>query len=190
MIQQHETVTATGDVDRARRWALIGIIAGQAVVYLVVAILSRRFEYEAPFQQRPIVLFLGLMAVSFALHLWGLRIALAMSSIRDVGICIWLGAVLFRLLLLPSVPIQEVDIYRYIWDGAVVASGNNPYQYSPQQIAQQPSTAAAFSPSLASLVHLRDHSRSARLALSRIHFGELITVYPPVLRPFLVLPRS
>ena len=36
MIQQHETVTATGDVDRARRWALIGIIAGQAVVYLVV----------------------------------------------------------------------------------------------------------------------------------------------------------
>jgi hypothetical protein len=36
-----------------------------------------------------------------------------------------------RLLLLPSHPIQEIDVYRYMWDGIVTAEDQNLYRFSP-----------------------------------------------------------
>ena len=39
-----------------------------------------------------------------------------------------------RLLLLPSHPIQEIDLYRYIWDGEVSAAGVSPWEFSPAQV--------------------------------------------------------
>lgn len=41
-------------------------------------------------------------------------------------------ALLFRVVLLWSDPIQEDDFYRYLWNGKVVASGLNPYRFAPQ----------------------------------------------------------
>jgi alpha-1,6-mannosyltransferase len=40
-------------------------------------------------------------------------------------------AVAFRLTLLFSGPVFSFDMYRYIWDGKVAASGINPYLYNP-----------------------------------------------------------
>jgi hypothetical protein len=40
-------------------------------------------------------------------------------------------AIAFRLTLLFSQPILSTDIYRYYWEGKVVANGFNPYLYSP-----------------------------------------------------------
>ncbi|WP_146505785.1 hypothetical protein [Rubinisphaera italica] len=92
---------------------------------------------------------------------------------------VFLGGAIFRLILLPSYPIQEVDIYRYLWDGAVVSHGDNPYRLSPQQVlhSQREESSSA---ELTSLANLKDSSRSLSETLNRIHFGELITVYPPV----------
>lgn len=44
---------------------------------------------------------------------------------------IWTIAVLARLALLPLAPELSDDIYRYLWDGHVLASGINPYGYAP-----------------------------------------------------------
>ncbi len=44
---------------------------------------------------------------------------------------ILITGILFRLTLLPSDPIASDDIYRYIWDGKVIANGINPFKYSP-----------------------------------------------------------
>lgn len=40
-------------------------------------------------------------------------------------------AILFRAVLVPQRPYLSVDVYRYVWDGHVQASGINPYRYTP-----------------------------------------------------------
>ncbi|MEP3479927.1 MAG: hypothetical protein ABJZ55_11815 [Fuerstiella sp.] len=88
-------------------------------------------------------------------------------------------SVAFRLLLLFSEPIQEVDAYRYLWDGKVLAAGISPFRYSPEHILladanqQHPSE-------VNTLIRLRDQAISNAQILSRVHFGSLTTVYPPV----------
>jgi alpha-1,6-mannosyltransferase len=41
------------------------------------------------------------------------------------------GAVLLRLLFLPTVPDLSVDPFRYVWDGWLSAGGVNPYRHTP-----------------------------------------------------------
>ena len=43
-------------------------------------------------------------------------------------------SILYRVVLLPSIPILETDQYRYLWDGRVVLMGENPYQFSPEEV--------------------------------------------------------
>jgi hypothetical protein len=89
------------------------------------------------------------------------------------------GALLLRLALWPSIPILEIDIYRYLWDGAVVAAGENPFRYSPAQVLSA-HEADPLPADLARLSERQAQSASLAEALHRIHFGELATVYPPV----------
>ncbi len=71
------------------------------------------------------------------LLLFGLLLAaiwLVFRSARDDGwtLGVILGfAVLFRVLLLPTPPVLSGDIYRYVWDARVLASGGNPYLSAP-----------------------------------------------------------
>lgn len=44
---------------------------------------------------------------------------------------VWTIAVLGRLVLLPLAPELSDDIYRYLWDGHVLAEGLNPYGHAP-----------------------------------------------------------
>ncbi len=44
---------------------------------------------------------------------------------------VWTIAVLGRLVLLPLAPELSDDIYRYLWDGHVLAEGLNPYSHAP-----------------------------------------------------------
>ena len=46
-------------------------------------------------------------------------------------IIIVIFAVAFRLCLLTSAPTLSNDIYRYIWDGKILANGINPYEHAP-----------------------------------------------------------
>jgi len=79
---------------------------------------------------RAIPLFLLLYSVIFAAYLWSARAVLAAdkppSAVWIVGF-----ALLFRATLFFSAPSLSDDIYRYVWDGALVNHGVNPYQYAP-----------------------------------------------------------
>jgi hypothetical protein len=88
-------------------------------------------------------------------------------------------AVGFRLLLLPSWPIQEADFYRYLWDGRVTLHGHNPYHYSPHQVEDlgprtEPGT------ELATLWQLSQQSEAVHTIFERVHYRGVPTVYPPV----------
>jgi hypothetical protein len=73
---------------------------------------------------------------------------------------VWLGAILFRGLVLAAPPTLSGDMYRYLWDGKVLLSGVNPYRLPPS------------APELAAL-------RDAHWAM--LNHGDLPTIYPPLL---------
>jgi hypothetical protein len=79
---------------------------------------------------------------------------------------IFFGAILFRLVLVPSLPIFSDDIYRYLWDGKVTLAGINPYLYPP--CAEE-------------LSDLRDH------IYIHINHRDVSTFYPPLAQFFFVL---
>jgi hypothetical protein len=49
-----------------------------------------------------------------------------------------MAGILFRLLLLFSIPNLSDDVYRFIWDGRLAANGINPYSKLPAEIIQMP----------------------------------------------------
>lgn len=176
------TTTATTS---ARSWcssrvaALVILAVVQALTYGVILVLSKWFAYHEPLESRPILSVLGLLAVCFGLHLISLKIALRIPEQRLLGAVVLIAAMAFRAILLFSEPIQEIDIYRYLWDGAVSAEGVNPFHYSPEQVLRA-DPSRPLPPDLGRLVSLRDRSSPLREVLGRIHYGELTTLYPPV----------
>jgi hypothetical protein len=68
--------------------------------------------------------------------------------------------ILFRIALIPSEPFLSDDIYRYLWDGKILAAGINPYKFAPLDIQ---------------LLEYRDH-----LVYPNLNFPEIATSYPPV----------
>jgi alpha-1,6-mannosyltransferase len=74
-------------------------------------------------------------------------------------------AVLMRLTLAFGEPYLSTDIYRYVWDGRVQASGINPYRYVP---------------SAPELTHLRDGAIYPNI--NRADYA--VTIYPPTAQAF------
>ena len=154
--------------------------------------LSIRFAYGTDVAQRPILFFIALMTTMFVIHLVGLRAAKRTCNTQQMGftvVFIWAVAVISRVLLLPSYPIQEIDLYRYIWDGEVAAAGVSPFEYAPEEVIAALDTGPkpAFdsqgstpTSNLDVLTGLCEHQAGTDQVLRRIHFAELPTVYPLV----------
>jgi len=66
---------------------------------------------------------LGLAAMAATVFLWH-RDELDLKTVL-------IGAVLFRLFMLPFPPLTSDDFFRYLWDGLVQHQGDNPYHHLP-----------------------------------------------------------
>ena len=100
---------------------------------------------------------------SFAIGTFCAFTAGRLASLADQSVAlpvILIAAAAMRLALLFSEPTLSSDIYRYIWDGRVQASGTNPYRYVP---------------AASELVPLRDPDIWAH-----INRAGHVTIYPPV----------
>jgi len=177
--------TPSTQIDDGWAWrSLIVLAAGQGMLYAVIAWLSRRFVYGEGFEQRPLLTVIGLFAAGFVLYAASTFLALRIHAGRRLGGLIVLAAVGFRGILLFSQPIQEIDVYRYLWDGAVAAQGVSPYRYAPAEVlsaAPSESLGDPFSAGdLSRLARRRDASPAINEILHRVHYPELTTVYPPV----------
>lgn len=169
------------------KWALVWLIAlavAQAVLYAAIAWLSRKFVHGEGYQPRPILAVIGLLVTCFGLYVVSLVVALRIPPARWLVGVILVSAAVFRAILLPTEPIQEIDIYRYLWDGAVLSHGGNPFRYSPTDVLAVDLAAAddphRTPPELARLARLGDRDPALGTVLRRIHYPELTTVYPPV----------
>ncbi len=78
--------------------------------------------------------------------------------VAEVGL-ILLGALVFRVLLVPQVPWLSRDSWRYLWDARVILHGYSPYVYAPENPLLKP---------------LRD-----ALIYGNSGFLDVPTVYPP-----------
>jgi hypothetical protein len=98
-------------------------------------------------------------------------------------------AALFRVIHLRGNPIQEIDIYRYIWDGEVTRAGVNPFAYSPEEalrgagaiVTEQGDIAFPRPPHREDGRRLAEllQSRSAKQVFLAVDHGQVPTVYPP-----------
>lgn len=157
---------------------LLGMCGGFSwLCYLAIAC-SARSLHESEAHGHDLLVLLALFGVAFGLYLTAIRIATATTNRWFLAI-LWIGAVAFRLTLLLSDPIEEIDLYRYVWDGAVTNAGVSPFRYAPQQVLGS-SVDDSLPDDLNRLVRLRDASPELTAVLRRVHFGELPTIYPPV----------
>jgi hypothetical protein len=109
---------------------------------------------------------LGLHAGSM-LVLWGLAFLAYLVAVvwalgpgtatRSLPIILGLG-LLARVLLIPTAPTLSEDLYRYLWDGHLVAHGVNPFPHAPSD------------PAL---------SRYRNGLLQRLNHADVPTIYPP-----------
>ncbi len=149
-----------------------------ALFYGVILWLSQRFEFESPEVDRPIIAVLFWFGCAFAAYWVAIGIASRMKSSSRL---VWLiigASLVFRFVLFFSVPIQEVDIYRYLWDGVVSSQGVSPFRFTPEQVRSRDPTTAKNA-ELKRLARVIEDDPEIRKALNRVHFGQLPTVYPP-----------
>jgi len=104
--------------------------------------------------------FQGLFAVAFVFFALALASARRAHATRHDALVLLVVALAARVALLPVKPTLSDDVYRYVWEGRVVAHGGNPYRQNPLDPA---------------LVSLRD-----REIHPRINHPELATIYPPL----------
>ncbi|MBI4961860.1 MAG: DUF2029 domain-containing protein [Desulfomonile tiedjei] len=154
------------------------VMTGLALLGLHAALawLSGEFEYTRPLAEKPV---LTLVALQLAAGLVFLLAIFRNKFTHPEGkrIFTWMIGVgiALRALTIFSTPMLETDFYRYMWDGAVLANGMNPYQYSPNQAEQAADSVPA---PLATLAGESDE------VVRRINHADLRTIYPPVAQIF------
>ena len=144
------------------------LLCGTAVFLLLAAIAKISPELSSgAFEKDLIPVFISLLIAASAVYF------AAVGSFRKNRACSLLLIILFglgfRVLFLFSTPILENDYHRYFWDGAVVASGMNPYEYSPEEVAEGGGTEK-----------LKELRRLYGDTLEKVNHPHVKTIYPPV----------
>ena len=138
--------------------------------------LAESFSYGQP-PGRPIVSVVWVSWLASAVALCGLFFGLRVkSNFKSLFATIVLVAIVARMILVFSNPILEVDYYRYIWDGISANNGVAPYKYSPAAVLRSTDN----KPELKLLQKAITESPSAHTIVSRVHFEQYTTLYPPV----------
>lgn len=134
------------------------------------------FHYDVPNKQMPAEVFFVLFTISFLIYLFIIFAVCRQEKPTNSFIPILLFAILFRMILLPSVLIHENDIYRYVWDGKVSISGVNPYKYAPIAAESRRAYGKDGRDSQV-LTFLKEENR---VYFERIGHKDVPTIYPPV----------
>lgn len=123
-----------------------------AVFYIILAYAVPRHQFG---------LLIGLMAGLFLGYAW----AIQRPGKEITSRFLFVSAILFRLLLLLAMPQLSDDVYRFVWDGRLLAHGYNPYLYLPSQLLHTP---------IAATCGLDDE------LFRQLNSPNYFTVYPPV----------
>ncbi len=141
-----------GRPPRGAPWELAAIALGLVATLAWAARLpSWRVELGA---------FQGLMVVAFAFQGLALLRLRRDRNLPHAAALVLVVAFALRAAVFPVEPALSDDVYRYLWEGRVVAAGADPYRHAPD------------APELA---HLRDD-----VVHPRVNHPHLATIYPPL----------
>lgn len=151
-------------------------IAVQAFIYK----LSFCFDRDIPKTQWPALHFVSIQMIAGLIYLVSVYFICKLRADNSfVLFCIITAGIIVRGMMLFSYPIMETDANRYLWDGAVTFSGENPYRYSPEEIVSLPDTELP-----AKIVYLKN---KAGEFLESINSPKLRSNYPPVAQIFFAM---
>lgn len=155
------------------RWAAasLAVIAYAAILTWM----SGSFGYDVDVVDMPCLLLVAMLIAAGAAYALVIPGMVKQSKNAPVVlqhrllVLVLLAGLAARLMLFGSEPILEDDYNRYLWDGAVAASGQNPYAHSPLAVrnGQAPSELTAL-------------SAQSGDTFQRINHKSLTTIYPPV----------
>lgn len=159
-------------------------------VFWLIAEHSFAFAQNTEGISRPIIPVMLMFAIAFVVYgiswwvVGGFGGARFEKSPRTtfIELIVILGfAVLFRAVSVSSVPIQEIDIYRYIWDGAVTSEKLDPFRYGPQTVlkAVRDPQLESQRPGLAPYCAIVEKRPGLYRVLDIVHFGQYTSPYPP-----------
>lgn len=101
--------------------------------------------------------------IALFLFLFAIYVTVIQSKAIDEQVW-WWSAIGFRLLLLIFTPLLSDDVYRFIWDGRLLAEGIHPFGATPSQLMQSGVTLPGINAEL----------------FNHLNSPEYFTVYPPV----------
>ena len=158
---------------RIQRWWWI---AGSTLVglHLWLVVLSRNFSYDEVLRTRPIVALVCLEILAGVVYLFSITLVRSSANSKRILIGAIAVGLLLRIAASLSTPALEDDYYRYLWDGAVVAHGYNPYSLAPSEAL---AAREGDGPAPAGLRRLALESGPV---LERVNHPDLRTIYPPV----------
>ncbi len=168
-------------------------VCGLGLTYLFWTIAEEcpKFEQGTDNKQRPILTVIKTFWLAFVVYFvawltaggWNRRCSPSSSTIPwlDLGIVFSFGLV-FRVVLTPTAPIQEIDLYRYVWDGAVFANQLDPYYYGPETVlrAVHDERYANQNERILPYVEIVRARPGLQGILETIHYGTYTSPYPPV----------
>ncbi len=145
---------------------------------LLIGFLSSKFPYGKPANLLPVMALVALLMIAGAAYLLLLKVRSSTHSAKKMLAYLFFVGFAMRLILLPSHTILEDDIYRYLWDGAVVSHLINPYRYSPEEVLE----AEANRPDLPAV--LPALARQSGEVVQRINHPHLRSIYPMTVQLF------
>lgn len=167
------------DIRRRDVRYVVFLAAFLIVTAATVAWLSISFGPSTANRDRPVIAVLVVWAVSGIAYLAAIRVGCRLPDTRSVLWGIIGVSLLMRAILLPTTPVLEIDLYRYIWDGNATEAGVSPFQYSPDEV-RLANTFGTSDPELQRLVDKVQSAPSLDAVVKVVHFGQLRTPYPPV----------
>ena len=138
--------------DRQFQTLAVGLLGMAGLLYLLTYHVDRsQFAFL-------VALFSGM----FGLYAW---LSLSIKSFKPYQLALG-GAILLRLILLPAIPWLSDDVFRFIWDGRLLAQGVDPFAHTPQWFIEHPKT-------------LNDLPGVDQSLFGKLNSPDYYTVYPP-----------
>jgi len=164
----------------------IYLLSGLGVVFLGlcagIAYISQEFVYArwaglTPFiwQYIGLATMLGVILLAFFILVGRMKASrLALGLIFAIGL-------LARVMMFASTPVLEDDWHRYLWDGASVANGVDPYKFAPAEATPVNLLGEQLDwsddPGLARLQELTEDDFTVYI---RVNYPYFKTIYPPI----------
>lgn len=131
--------------------------------------LTPQFAYSIGITRQPVVTWVLIQLLAGACYVYGCCQLHRLRSGIPILALIMLTGLIMRGLMWFSTPALETDFYRYLWDGAMLANGHNPYALSPAEIQ----TAGGGVPDAVARLAVESQP-----VLDRVNHPQLTTVYP------------